>query len=507
MLRMIGSTGRWRRFTVASTVALLLALVADGVAGAQPADSTEASLRILKRAVTTQRDGSHLSLLFALRQLHDPDLQSLFQQLVQSDQWQIQVHGVLGLGEINSPKHIDALSIEHLLPQAQDAVIATALDLELLSAEQIETVLKSTELQPMARLVLLAELVMLQKPVDSEQLQALTKSDDEHICGLASALLAQLGQTPAVTEFRSRLQSMEPRRRDDLELWLIEAIRRYKLSACLDWINQMLERPGLHADIASHGVLTLLELDRTAGLAVWKKFLGDQPSYQQRVRYCMLLLASGGDAPADVYNRLAPAPDEDLLLKMVALGTALANKSDPTQPFIQLLNLGNIKTSQWALDHLAKLPPATAAPIYAHLIDRAQDEQTPGDVIAHAVRASSKLFEIDPGMVLERLKNAPDDSVKQQAILLGLFESDSQTTGEAAATLNRIGAGRADSLALLLMARHAKTLEKVDVAQLGTIAAGGGRLSDILQVQAAWLYLKHTNQTARVMSELFAQGN
>ena len=105
MLRMIGSTGRWRRFTVASTVALLLALVADGVAGAQPADSTEASLRILKRAVTTQRDGSHLSLLFALRQLHDPDLQSLFQQLVQSDQWQIQVHGVLGLGEINSPKH------------------------------------------------------------------------------------------------------------------------------------------------------------------------------------------------------------------------------------------------------------------------------------------------------------------------------------------------------------------------------------------------------------------
>ena len=36
------------------------------------------------------------------------------------------------------------------------------------------------------------------------------------------------------------------------------------------------------------------------------------------------------------------------------------------------------------------------------------------------------------------------------------------------------------------------------------IAAGGGRISSVLQAQTAWLYLKHTRKIERALSETFA---
>jgi hypothetical protein len=95
----------------------------------------------------------------------------------------------------------------------------------------------------------------------------------------------------------------------------------------------------------------------------------------------------------------------------------------------------------------------------------------------------------------------------QQAILLGLFETGSARAGEAAGALPRIGSGRADSLALLLQAKHAKTLAPDQLRQLGTIASGGGRVSAILQVQAAWLYLKHTGKTDQAIAAVFAKSH
>jgi hypothetical protein len=106
--------------------------------------------------------------------------------------------------------------------------------------------------------------------------------------------------------------------------------------------------------------------------------------------------------------------------------------------------------------------------------------------------------------VLERLSKADDDSPLQQAILLGLFETTAPEVGQAAAALPRIGSGQADSLALLLVARHSATLNDQQKQQLGLIAAGGGRVSEILQVQAAWLYLKRTGQVDRALAAVAA---
>ena len=93
----------------------------------------------------------------------------------------------------------------------------------------------------------------------------------------------------------------------------------------------------------------------------------------------------------------------------------------------------------------------------------------------------------------------------QQTILLGLFETRSLAVGEAASRLRRIGLGRADSLALLLIAKHSTNISDQDRRQIGAIASGGGRVSDVLQIQAAWLYLKHSDLLDHALSQVMTE--
>jgi hypothetical protein len=470
---------------------------------AQVVDPTEAALRILRRAVSVQRDGSHLPLLFALRQLHDPDLRPLFEKLLPSEQWQIQVHGALGLAETSDDKTLDIEVLKSLAPQAQDAAIATGLDLDLLSAGQLPQILAWPELQPMARLVALAELVSLEQAAPADQLRDLCMDDDVRVASLAAALLAQSGDSSALTSLRARLDNFPRDRKLETDAWLLDAIRRYRLTACADWVKQILDTPPVQSELAHRAVFTLLTIAPQAGIEAWKRQLAESPAMHHRVRYALILLGCSASVPTSVYDQLQVQRDEELLARIVSVGKALATKSDPVQAIIYLLDAQHMKSTEWAMEHTPKLPDEQAARIYAHLIDRLADEKSDGEAVALAVRASAKLMTLDPEGVFARLGRAPDDGVQQQAILLGMFETDLPRAAEAARTVKRLGTGRADSLALLLIAKYSPALEQSDIDLLGKIASGGGRISEVLQVQAAWLYLKHTKQLDKSMTALF----
>ncbi len=118
--------------------------------------------------------------------------------------------------------------------------------------------------------------------------------------------------------------------------------------------------------------------------------------------------------------------------------------------------------------------------------------------------ATSRLFEIDPETVTQLLAQVPDDSLTQQAMLLGLLESRSAAAGDAARGVKRIGFSQADSVALILIAKHAQPPSPEELQQLGVIASGGGRVSEGLRAQAAWLYLKHTSKIEQALAETFA---
>lgn len=495
-----------RRVGLLLPCGLVLLLGLSATAQPTPDDFFAASLRHLRRTVMAQRDGSHLPRLFALRQLRDPTLKPLFYQLAHHEEWQVQVHAVLGLAEIGPSHRIDPWLVTQTDQRAHEHLIANAIDMDLIGIEEIRQLLDWEELQPIPRLLLLGELMLAGEPLEQEAVSRLAAGANDRVACLASILLTRLGDDSALSVCGGRLGALPARDHNRHLLWMLEAIRQYHVTAAGPWVRQLLQQPGLDEDVAYWGLFTALVLDPDTGLPLWRARLGRNPSYRDQVRYGMLLLAAGKEIPSSAYDRLKS--EEELIRCIVATGTALSSGTDPASEFIALLDLGHLKTAAWAMDSLRELPAEQAAPVYEHLIDVIKSDRIGrAERNARAVEATARLFEIDPDRVISRLARTEDDSPGQEVLLLGLFNSRSPAAGAAAGRVRRIGAGRADSLALLLIARHADSLPEDDLRQLGMIAAGGGRVSEGLQVQAAWLYLKLTNTIDQALGRVFDDGS
>jgi hypothetical protein len=499
----------WRATLIrACGLALIVSLVATMPAQYDVPRPQDAAVAALRKAVSSQRDGSHLPLLFALRQLHDPDLKPLFYQLAQSGDWQSQVQAVLALAEIDPSRRVDTwLLASQVRDQAQEMAVANALDLDMLVPEQFADVLSQDTLNPMARLMLCAEQISHQQQVDVNELERLSKSDDTYVAGFASILLAQLGKMEAWTSFQKTIDNQDPQAQTRLILWLLDAIGRYKLSFAAAWVREQASSANADETVQFRAVYSLLLLDPKSGIDLWSQSLGASPTNSQLVRYGLMLLAIGKDAPASAFDRLRTPGADDLVLKMADAGSAISAGKDPSPALIALLDMGHHKTIEWVMSALDDLPSEQAAPMYRHLIEQLEstNTETQGDPIGLAVKAVAKLFEIDPDWVLAQLRGADDDGQLQQSILLGLFQVESPHILETVRSLRRIGSGRADSLALLLIAKHSPTLTDDELKQLGTIASGGGRVSDVLQVQAAWFYIKHTNNVQTALGSIFTK--
>lgn len=468
-----------------------LILVLPAMSFTTPGDSADAAIRQLRKAILRQRDGSHLPRLASLRQLGDPTLRPIFEHLARSPEWQVQVHAILGMAEITVPKRIAPDRLLQLGPLPQETIIANAIDMQLIANEQYAILLGDGRLGEMSRLLILAELMLLNEPVALDLLRQSATSTDLRISALGSSLLARHGDPSALRAFANQLTGLASEIRNQNLILILEMLRQYKARAATNWIIELITQEDVHTEVAYRGTLSLLELDSRAGLMIWNDLLGTEPTHRQLVRFGLLLLASKADIPASTYDKLQS--DEELIKAMVQLGKATARKENQSEAFIDLLELEHRKSTAWAILALEELEPEQSSVVYLHLIDRLNDDtRERPQRIALAIRAVSSLMEIKPQLVLDRLARAKDNGIMQQALLLGLLGTDNPAAGQAAAALTRIGFDRADSLALILMAKHIQILETKDRDVLGMIASGGGRVSESLQTQAAWLFLRHT---------------
>lgn len=488
-------------FRLALTVAIGLLASSDAAAAA----STDAAVSHLRTAVTTQRNGSHLPLLFSLRQLRDPSLQPLFERLIDHDDWQVQVHAALGLAEVNGGSGLGPTLLTRIRPVAQEAVIASALDLHLLEVEHMRTLLNEAQLETLPRLMLHAELMTLDEQIDVDDVRRFVEDEDLRSSSLACLLLAQHGELNTLADFRSRLENVSPRQQRYALPWLLDAIRQYQFTSANDWIRLLWNEPTLDRRDRRAVAVAALDIDPVGNLDLWREYLGDTPSYADRVRGAFVLLAAGKRIPAETFDELADsADDEPLLSKIIAAGKAICRGDASPQPLIDLLDQQHPHSTDWVMSVLDDLPPAQAEQVYRHLLK--QDTTTRRGAIERtglAVTAAARLFELDPHACTEQLRNTATGDSLQQVLLLGLFESDSPLAGDAAAQANVAGAGREASLRLLLIAKHATTLNAEQKRQLSMIAGGGGRISDVLRVQAAWLHLKHAGKIDVALQRLF----
>ena len=171
------------------TVAILVSILCTQAFASNDSDHTEAALRQLHRATTTQPNGQHLLNLSALRALNDPDLRPFFNQFSQHTDWHVQVHAVLGIAELSNDHTIDPWLVQQISPTAREHVIAQALDDGLFQQKQIEILLQWPPLETAPRLLLLADLQLLQGTKNEAMLKELTNNTDLSVAMFAALLL------------------------------------------------------------------------------------------------------------------------------------------------------------------------------------------------------------------------------------------------------------------------------------------------------------------------------
>lgn len=484
-------------------------------------EAIDASVRHLRTAVTVQRDGSHLAMLFSLRQLRDPSLAPLFRQLVQHPEWQVQVHAVLGLAELNpapaegeheaSNGRLDPWLVAQITPTAQEAAIASGLDMSLLGSAEIAELLTSTSLPDLSRLMLLAEQITAGIAVDAAALRPLAQHEDVRIAGLASLLLAGGGDADRLNAFVSTFSSLSPQDQNLWLPWLLDAVRQYRLHAAAPWLIEMLS--ALRDESASRSVVhALMLLDPQKHLATLKRTLGPNPSYRDRVHFGLMLLSLASNEDQPNAPALTEAFDfirgqEELTRAIADVGKAMIAGNATAGSLIRLIDLSHLRSMEWAVHAAKKLSDAHAKAVYAHMLDTLEAAPASAERAAITTIAAARLYDVDPHGTLARLEQATDDSLVRQVILLGMLDSRAPLPDGAADRLKRAGFGRADSMATLLVAKHAEpagSLSPTDLRKLGMIASGGGRLSEPLRAQAAWLYLKHTKQIDAGLGRMFA---
>ena len=463
----------------------------------------EASLRHVRQAVVPQRNGADLVALFSLRQLRDESLRPFFYQLAQRGDPLVRVHAILGLGEISETGHVDPWLISQLQsPQARYTVIANALEMGLLDTDQVNQMLAGDELEARPRVVLLAYLISRHEPVDRQALARLAASGNLSVAGLAACLRAQIGDDDDLTGYRQRLDALTRNDRNRHLVDLLQAIGDYRLTGALDLVENVLAAPDADAEVVLTALNTMLALDPPTGVTLFNRHLAVDASYSRKVRYALLLLEAGRGVPASAYDRLPT--DDQLLGHMARAGRAISTGADASRPLIDLLSLGHYRASRWVIDSADELDTAQATLVYEYLIDAIEGDRRGRDERAElAMIAAARLFEINPQAVTDRLVAVDDDSLTQQAILLGLFDSRAPAAGKAARRVKRIGYGRADSMALILIAKHTDRLSEKELQDLGVIASGG-RVSAVLQAQAGWLYLKHAGRLEQSLAVIFA---
>lgn len=479
-----------------------LGFVTVGASAQYDAKPYDIAVRHLDRAVTPQRNGSHMPLLGALRQLDDPTLLPLFTALLESDDPGIEVHCMLGMTELSPERRMRPDAVLALqAPEARSVVIERGVSDSLLDVPAMHKLLQSDALTPLEQTWLLAKLVADKQAVDVAQLRALSADKDIDIAGLATWLLVELGDPSAVAAYEQRLAALTPAARNAHLREMFAAMRQYRLSGQVHWVTRRLQESDVDSEVVYDGLYALLSVDTAAAIPIWRQHLGTNPSTSQSVRFALLLLSADKPAPLAEFDRL-PA-GEPLLDRLIALGRAKAGGGDVAAALIQLIDIGHALTARFAIEQARKLPPADAARVLTHVIRSVPGERRgEADRADRALTATSALFEIDPDAVAALLAEAPEDSLWQESMLIGLLSADSPRAGTLASTVQRIGTSRADSLALILIAKHADTLPNDDLRQLALVAAGGGKVSDALQAQAAWLYVRHSGNVDRALKQL-----
>jgi len=479
----------------------LLLLPGAGRAVAAALDEAgEAAAALLRQAATPQQNAAHEALLESLRRLNDPTLRPFFEALAAAPQASLQLHGLLGIAQLD-PSHelpISAIGeMDHAPLQAE--LIAAAMDEDLLPTASAQQLLNWPGLALPVKLVVATRLLETEQFDRPNLLVDALKSEKLGQRALAALLLHQLND-PRGTAALAEVDRSTKVGRDAVRSELLRTAVRHKFHRVADWALGVAMEPGVDEKLAWSGLATALRFGQPSAAAKWKALYESHAgnAAQQRLLALMLLrVAPFVDARA--FDALLSSGDA-LVAEMGRTGKAIASDApDLADRAGALLKHAHPMVNNWALSYAERDARPDVAQLVLLSLIAAYETGSREDRLERlddAAQAARLLMEIDPatgGDLLRPILTQATDPRLQQAILLGLLrvEAEGVSAVVEGVTLNDTEAHR---LALVLRARDEATLGDKEMADLRWIVRGATKIQGTLRIQAAWVYLKRTNQ-------------
>lgn len=470
-------------------------------------EGLQSCIFLLKQAATAQSGSRRGQLLQSLRSLKDPALKPYFEALAVSRDPRLQIHGMLGLAEIEGNLDLQRLAMIKDAPTLAE-LVGKALDAEVLSNEQAQQLMGWQDLDGSVKLVVATQLVAAKKLSDTAPLLKLLEAPRLAQRALAAMLLAQTGNTVGLAEL-GKVDTAADQTRDDVRAMLLQTAILMKYDAVGPWAVSVASDQRAPANLRTLALQAAIQFGQMAGRTIWGQWMSSEKDPAQQLRLAILGLQSAPWLKPEDFEGLADDPDP-LYAAIGAAGRAVAGGQDPSAAITSLVKHGHVLVNEWAMGYARK----HATPPQAEAIHKALIEAYEGPVhgqggrLEQAVVAVQELYEGQPATAAKLLREILQDPKRpvmlQRAVLLGLLRSKQPGANQVLAGLD-LTDPMSRGLALLVAAKAGERMSAQQLEQLGLIVRGAGPFEDSLRIQAGWLYTKQTGQVKTVLAAVLGQ--
>lgn len=493
-------------------MALTTLLWTSGTFAADPPDETaDSAAWLLRKSTLLHRDGRHNVMLRALRQLRDPTLKPLFTELVQKGHPALKYHGVLALAEVSAPRKLDLALLADLKdPLVQAQVVNSAIEAELLDADGCRQILESPGYDTAVRIIAAAKLAADGQLKELSAVSEAQSSDKLAMRGMLGLLKLQIGDGSGLELLRG-IDASDDRTRDEVRAMLLQMVLRYKFAAAGPWAMRIAQDDEVNKSLAFLALRAAMSFKVPGAAELWaKRFGAAKGDPADRIRLALLALDVSKQVGAVHFKKLT-ADSDPLVAQIGRTGESIASSegSGADEQLMKLLELNHGLTGQWVLQYAYGLPVEQGRGILVAAILAAEGEPNPsvnrGSRIENCVFAAQRLAEKDPAshpVLIKLLETSPE--LTQEAILMGLLKSELGAPHkliEGLAFKSQVG----QSIALLIRARGGAKLSSEELRHLSLMVRGGAGLQETLRLQAAWVYLKITEQDRLALTNVLGK--
>ncbi len=474
--------------------------------GAELDETTRSAVLLLKQCMRFSKSDTRMTILRAVRRLRDPDLAPLFSSLVESGDFRLQVHGLLGLAECSQDKAIDLVRLTELESQfVQREAISVAMDQDLLTLDQARQLMSWPGLDPSVRIVVATFMLRQGAEPDRAFLTEALGSDKIGREKLAALLLLQMGDDGALKSL-IQLNRSDHEHRDELCQHLLRTAFKSEFDRVGPWAMDVTEIDAAEDVVRRTGLLVALRFRANGADALWLQQYRGTEDPIARTRLALVALNASYWISPDLFKPLSRSNDA-LISAIGKLGAAAASREGVTEAVEIALKLNNPQINAWVLDYVKEL--ATDAEAAAILPSVIQAYYGPPERmqlrLQHAITATTRLTDRFPeaaaSFILPMLDDAETDANLMRGMLIGLTQCRDVDPYAMIAELPAFADPQANRIVLLIKAIGGHEMTESELDELALMIRGGGRLAGQIRVQAAWAYLKRTDQTRLALAE------